>query len=853
MLGLLFVFLISLALISSPYAPSGVHAADETDAEMLARLDQGIEAVISFKYGDAGNVLVDDLEHIVFQLAADSPLRGAVEKKLLDALETATPDGRAVLCSQLFVIGTDQSIPVLEKWLKDPQTGNFALYALGRNESPLVDQALRRALKDVTGPLQIGVIDTLAKRRVRTALPDLVQLVDAPDQQVVCAAVRAIGQLGGKEGLHALQSVGQVSDRVRRAVDSSLLLCAEQFVADGDTASAVPVYEAFLDRDASVQLRRAGLRGLVMTQPDKALAVLVKAIKEGDPDFGLYAISLVNETADADALKTFAALLPEVSDPVKVLLLRSLGDRRDASVQDAVLDCLAASTDVDVRVAAVATLGQVGTSRALPALLAEAASGENREKTVATSSLVYLQGDDIDARLCEAAAQADAEIQVRVTAIQTLARRDAAGANRPLVQMVRDGSSPVRLAAIAALGSLATEEEIPVLLTQLVGPLDPSDSQTIQDACRRGLTRLGDSETSCELVVTSLHSAPAKSKPAVLPLLTCSGSDAALKAVYSAYEDADPALKAAAVRTLADWPHAAPVEAMVRIFQTAVTDDVKQTALKGCIRLANLSENPSSIYVRILKQVKDVNDQKQILEGMGTSCGTPEMLELALSYMQENPGVRPNAGLAAVRIANRVRYNDEALAKRALSRVRNEVNHADVEQRALNVLNEIDKQEGHIFDWLIAGPFKEKGKEGEAIYNTAFGPESEDADDVQWKPITNGQKTWSIDIEQALGAHDFCAAYFRTYVWSSKEQDALFEAGADDAIKVWVNGDLCYEQWRTGGPEPRSMNAEIALKEGWNELLVKVADHQGGWEFGSRIRQRNGLELEGLKYQKVRP
>ncbi len=81
----------------------------------------------------------------------------------------------------------------------------------------------------------------------------------------------------------------------------------------------------------------------------------------------------------------------------------------------------------------------------------------------------------------------------------------------------------------------------------------------------------------------------------------------------------------------------------------------------------------------------------------------------------------------------------------------------------------------------------------------------------------------------------------------------MFEGGADDAIKVWVNGKLCYEHWRTGVPEIRSMKAELKLKRGWNELLVKVADHGGGWEFGGRVRRPDGTELEGLKIQKTPP
>jgi HEAT repeat protein len=834
-------------------AASAADTPDPSDEELLARLDKGIEAVTSFEYGNQGNVLIDDLEHIVFQLAPDSPLRPAVETRLLDALDAATPDGRAVLCRQLFVVGTDKAVPVLEKWMKDPQTGSYALYALARNESPLVDQALHRALKEVTGPVRLGVVDALGQRRVQAALPELAKLLKANDQSTVSAAMRAIGRLGGKQALRALRSMDSVAEQIRHELDDALLACAEQAVLDGDVATAIPVYESFLRQEANVQLRRAGLRGLVVAQPEKALSLVIRAIKEDDPDLGLFAISLANEAADEDVLKTLADLLPEVSDPIKILLLRSLEARRDPVVQGSVLDCLAGSDSADVRVAALSALGQVGTARALTVLLDAAATGESGEAGVAAASLASLRGEDIDKQLGNLAAKLDAETPLRVAAIQTLARRSATSANPSLIRLARDDDDSVRSAAVAALGALATEAEIPLLLGQLAGRAKASDTEVLIGACRRSLMRLEDGEKAGELVLSSYRAAPGHAKASLLPLLTNSGSANALDAVLAAHASSDPALSAAALRTLSDWPNSAPVETVVEIFQTAKDDDTKQLALKGCIRLAGLSDNPANVYRRILSQVGSVSDQKQILEGMGLSCDTPEMLELALSYMTPNSPVRPNAGLAAVRIANRVRYNDEALAKKSLHHVRNEVNHADVEQRALNVLNEIDKQQGHIFDWLIAGPFMEKDKEGEAIYNTEFGPEKVSVSDVEWQPINQGQKTWSIDIEQALGPHDFCAAYFRTYVWSNEDQDALFEAGADDAIKVWLNGELCYEQWRTGGPEPRSMKADIQLKQGWNELLVKVVDHQGGWEFGGRIRQRDGLELEGLKYQKTEP
>ncbi len=723
---------------------------DETDETLLSRLDSGIEAAVSFKYGNPSDPLVNDLEVIIYHLPAGSPLRPVMEKKLLDALDKATPDGRAVLCMQLYVIGTDQSVPVLEKWLTDPETSRFAIYALGRNESPLVAAALHGKLGGVSGSLQVGIIDALGRRRVQKATADLAALTKSTDPQIVFAAVRALGNLGSQEAVQALQTVKDVPAEVLLEVDNSLLLCAESLTRDGNTQAALAIYEAFYKQDGNPQLRRAGLRGLVLTQPEKALPILATAIKNGDADFGHYAISLLNETASADALKTFASLLSEVPDPIKVLLLRAMADRQDAIVQDAVLACLAGSSDAAVRTAALATLGQVGTGEALPALLDCCASGADPEKAVALTSLVGLRGDDVDSRLCKEFSRQEAKSPVRVAAIQALARRNARSANGQLVEFVREQDDAVRAAVISSLGSLASDRECPALLSQLSDPVKASDAEAISDACRRSLMRLEDAQVSGKLVLDALKSAPAGSRPALLSLLVYSGSEEALQTVQTAARDGDEQLSLAAVKTLANWPNAAPTEVMVKIFQSGKTGETRKIALQGCIRLANLSDKPAAVYQRILKEVSDVDDQKRILQGMGDSCDTAEMLMLALTYMEKYPAIRPNAGLAAVHIANRVRAKDESLAKASLQRVVREVNHADVKQRALNVLNDIDKQEGHIFEWLIAGPYKEKGKEGEAIYNTPFGPETDESDEVEWKAIRSGQKEWSIDLEQAL-------------------------------------------------------------------------------------------------------
>ena len=91
-----------------------------------------------------------------------------------------------------------------------------------------------------------------------------------------------------------------------------------------------------------------------------------------------------------------------------------------------------------------------------------------------------------------------------------------------------------------------------------------------------------------------------------------------------------------------------------------------------------------------------------------------------------------------------------------------EVNHEDVRNRAQEVLNDMDKYEGHILKWMVAGPFTIKGQDGEAVYAAKFAPEEPHSKDVAWKELTSGIGSWDINLESTFGGMDHCAAYLRT-------------------------------------------------------------------------------------------
>ncbi|MHB9079752.1 MAG: HEAT repeat domain-containing protein, partial [Pirellulaceae bacterium] len=355
-------------------------------------------------------------------------------------------------------------------------------------------------------------------------------------------------------------------------------------------------------------------------------------------------------------------------------------------------------------------------------------------------------------------------------------------------------------------------------------------------------------DQSVTAILSLLGTAPAEAQPALVQLLGNTGSAQALPALRSRVKDTPSEVQDAVVLALSEWPDASVIDDLLEIIETAQSAPRMELAVKGFVRLANTAADPTELFARVMQRVTQISDKKVVLAGLGTLAQSPGAMELALAHLADKD-LGPAAGLATVRIAYRLRGSHEKLAREALHRVVKEVNNEDVRQRAQEVLNDLDKYEGHILLWVGAGPYVEKGKDGEAIYKTVFDPEKKDATNVKWVPVNKGLGSWNIDLEAMFGGLNHCAAYLRTRVWSPQEADALLEYGCDDAVKAWLNGEVIAQEWTVHGAAPRQHRADMHLKKGWNDLLLKVVDVEGGWVVGCRLRSRDGTAIEGLKVE----
>jgi len=84
-------------------------------------------------------------------------------------------------------------------------------------------------------------------------------------------------------------------------------------------------------------------------------------------------------------------------------------------------------------------------------------------------------------------------------------------------------------------------------------------------------------------------------------------------------------------------------------------------------------------------------------------------------------------------------------------------------------------------------------------------------------------------------------------VYSNKAQDVLLEVGSDDGLKLWLNGQLVHRNNALRACDRGQDKVKATLKDGWNELRLKVVNAGGGWAASLRIRTPDGGRPEGLR------
>jgi hypothetical protein len=126
--------------------------------------------------------------------------------------------------------------------------------------------------------------------------------------------------------------------------------------------------------------------------------------------------------------------------------------------------------------------------------------------------------------------------------------------------------------------------------------------------------------------------------------------------------------------------------------------------------------------------------------------------------------------------------------------------------------------------------------------------------------------TGVFDLKNGMvrGDQESAYAYIAVWIKSSKPLNDLlsepnlpklsFTYGSDDGCEVYLNGELLSSHRREGPLEPEAFSENpLLLKLGWNQLVIKVVQNGGNWQFAGKFGCSDLQVLQKLEFASEKP
>ncbi|MCF7974875.1 MAG: hypothetical protein K9N55_13735 [Phycisphaerae bacterium] len=155
--------------------------------------------------------------------------------------------------------------------------------------------------------------------------------------------------------------------------------------------------------------------------------------------------------------------------------------------------------------------------------------------------------------------------------------------------------------------------------------------------------------------------------------------------------------------------------------------------------------------------------------------------------------------------------------------------------------------------WLLLGPiplFDDPNFQDKALEEAAFKIDHLPAYDtfVPAVDINDQTFTWQayqsytgiVDIHRAWpqeAVNEQVAAYAWAQIDMPEDTPVRLGIGSNDAVKVWLNGDLIHDHWINRMAVPDSDVVEALLRRGSNQLVIKIQNRTERWRFCCRLLQ----------------
>jgi len=598
-----------------------------------------------------------------------------IEKRLIRFLKTgASLSSKQMICFQISVHGSKSSIKPLEKLLKSPETFDIALFALERLPDKAADKALIKYLKKSA---DIGVINTLGRKRSEKALSVLKSLITHSDGKIRRAAIRAIGEISGKKALEVLQKGRSKTTAAEKSVYSkAMLICAGKLLeSEQQTQNAISTYKILTEPSESKSVRNAAFIGLVNSDKNKASDLIYDAITKRDKDLIASAIALIPTACSSENMQMIAKLLPSLEPIHKVQLYSAFIAAGNHSVTENIVTSLEPAND-ELTKAGVAAISQLGDSSHVATLLHLVIEHPRYEKVV-LENLAVMKGRSIDRAMLNIIGHPGTGGQVQFLIMQALADRLTSDIEEQLIAHLNNvQDNQLRREIIKTLGAVSQPSYFLPIFEFLFQTKNSIEMRELEKTLAFIARKMSDSTDKIQIILTKYEAVNDKElQGALLGILGRIGNSEAIPVIENALSDPSYRIRKAAYHALSVWPTTEPLNQLLSLADSTTDRELKSIALHGYVRMIpNLSELAAeeklTHYQTALDKAVTINDKQIIFAGMS---GLPTIASLdVLDDYLDDPGTKRYAVPTIVEIIKNSWRQDRAKVRVLLQKMRNE-------------------------------------------------------------------------------------------------------------------------------------------------------------------------------------
>ncbi|MCF7976173.1 MAG: HEAT repeat domain-containing protein [Phycisphaerae bacterium] len=565
---------------------------------------------------------------------------------------------KARACQQLGEAGTSEAVPALAALLNHDMLSVYARTGLERIPGPEAAAALRDALATTQGTLKIGVIQSVAALCDEEAVPALSGLTRGSDAAVASAAMLALGRIASDQAVtFVMQALTSGPPEHRPDAAAACLLAAQHQLSQKKAESAAALYDAVLKAKVPASYHIGATRGAILSRTQDRIAFLVKQLRSQDPAIRDVAILTVRQNpseAFADALN---AEIQNAPAGLQSKMIGALIDCHNAQSLP-IIRAKAVSEEAQVRMAALNVLSRIGGPDDAPTLIKVLLDNQGPEEvSLAMSILEQIGGPETDAMILKALSSATTS-SVRIELIRLLGKRSATSATDELLHQAGDPDQAVSIAALQALRSLASPEDLP----RLIWLTRQCTVESVRDAAANAVYSVCKDHPpvgpSGALILKALKAANVTAeKQAWIRVLSLLGYSDALPFMTATLQDADPDLVQSTISSLGRWPDPSPINALFQVVESHANATVRSRALVAVLQLATRAADQTltdhddllAWFQRAGKAVQSVQEKRLLISGLGR-VNHVESVRMLSSYL-DDADVKAEAVYAIVNAA----------------------------------------------------------------------------------------------------------------------------------------------------------------------------------------------------------